>query len=217
MRREKIKGLEFERDLAMERLKNKRRADSAPEEAPGGKSRSTGPTQCTDPISTPGLDAMMAAVTAPRPCPLTGNALSASGLPVSKKFNPKAFNPPLLQSVRSKDRKPPPQMVDAMTAPAPISAIRQYHSAIQPNQPDMQQLQPTLQPNQLALQQHHAAIQSSQPAIQLPQPEVQQFQPAILPHQPVVRQGQPAVQQHHARFNRPTEYSKTIVRVQGTS
>jgi hypothetical protein len=85
-------------------------------------------------------------------------------------------------------------MIDAMTAPAPITAIRQYHSAPQLNQPAMQQLQPTVQPNQPALQQHHASIQPNQPANQLPQPEVQQ---------------------HHARFNRPTVYSKTIVRVQG--
>ena len=85
-------------------------------------------------------------------------------------------------------------MIDAMTAPATITAIRQYHSAPQLNQPAMQQLQPTVQPNQPALQQHHASIQPNQPANQLPQPEVQQ---------------------HHARFNRPTVYSKTIVRVQG--
>ncbi len=92
LRREKVKSLEFEAALAIER-QNKRRADNVPEETLGGKARSTGPSQHRDANTTPGLDAMMAAVTAQRVWSLTGNVLrgnvlSASGLPISRKFNP---------------------------------------------------------------------------------------------------------------------------------
>jgi hypothetical protein len=100
LRREKVKCLEFEAALVIER-QNKRRAVDSPEEARGGKARSTGPSQHRDANSTPGLDAMMAAMTTQRVCPLTGNVMSASGLPISRKFNP-----PLLLSVRSMGRQP---------------------------------------------------------------------------------------------------------------
>ncbi len=62
LKREKIKSLEFEAALVIER-QNKRRAIDSPEEARGRKAISTGPSQHRDANSTPGLDAMMAAVT----------------------------------------------------------------------------------------------------------------------------------------------------------
>jgi hypothetical protein len=86
LRREKVRSLEFEAALAMER-QNKRRAMDSPEEAPVGKARSTGPS---------GYSNLNSAATAQRVCPLTGIVLSASGLPISRKFNPS-----LLLSVRS--------------------------------------------------------------------------------------------------------------------
>jgi hypothetical protein len=112
LKREKVKCLEFEAALAIER-QNKRRAVDSPEEARGGKTRSTAPSQIRDVNSTPGV--------------------SASGLPVSRKFNP-----PLLSSVRSKDRQPPQETINAMMAPPPMPSIQ-----IQPI------IQPMVQPHQI--------------------------------------------------------------------
>ena len=154
LKREKMK---FEAALMIER-QNKRRAIDSPEEARGRKAISTGPSQHRDANSTPGLDAMMAAVTTQRVCPLTGNVVSASGLPISKRFNP-----PLLSSVRSKDRQPSQEIIDAMMAPPPIPSI-QIQPMIQPLQPVIQPSQPMIQPYQPAIQQaiqqpvvHHAS------------------------------------------------------------
>ncbi len=51
---ERIKCLEFEAALAIER-RNKRRATNSPEDARGGKARSTGPEQHEDHKSTPAV------------------------------------------------------------------------------------------------------------------------------------------------------------------
>ncbi len=51
---ERIKCLEFEAALMIER-QNKRRASSSPEDARGGKARSTGPAQHEDHNSTPAI------------------------------------------------------------------------------------------------------------------------------------------------------------------
>ncbi len=111
LRREKVKCLEFEAALVIE-CQNKRRAVGSPEEARGGKARSTAPSQHRDADPTPGV--------------------SASGLPISRKFNL-----PLLSSVRSKDRQPSQEIIGAMMASPPIPSI-QIQPMIQPIQPVIQ-------------------------------------------------------------------------------
>jgi hypothetical protein len=135
LKREKVKCLEFEAALAIER-QNKRRAVDSPEEARGGKTRSTAPSQIRDVNSTPGV--------------------SASGLPVSRKFNP-----PLLSSVRSKDRQPPQETINAMMAPPPMPSI-QIQPMIQPHQ-----IQPMIQPHQIQpmIQPHQIQHASQQPVV----------------------------------------------------
>jgi hypothetical protein len=132
---EKIKCLEFEAALAIER-QNKRRASSSPENSRGGKARSTGPEQHEDLNSTPAIpqiNSSSSVATAPRMCPITGNrytvipTMSAAGLPVSRKFSP-----PLI-------RKPPQEMIDAMTAPPPIPSSQRVQPTDQPFQPVNQQ------------------------------------------------------------------------------
>jgi hypothetical protein len=125
---EKIKYLEFEAALVIER-QNKRRATDFPEDARGGKTRSTDPAQHEDHISIPVISVSSSVVTMQRVCPITGNRytvhpMSASGLPVSRKFSP-----PLIMSTRSKDRKPPQKMIDAMMAPPPIPTSQQIQPA----------------------------------------------------------------------------------------
>jgi hypothetical protein len=138
---ERIRCLEFEAALTIER-QNKRRAIDSPEDARGKKTRSTGPAQHVDHNSTPAINSLNPAATAlrvpaQRVCPITGNrynvlpTMSASGLPVSRKFNP-----PLIMSTRSKDRKPPQEMIDAMMAPPPIPSSQQIQPAKVP-QADM--------------------------------------------------------------------------------
>ncbi len=151
MRREKVRSLEFEAALAIER-QNKRRAIDSPEEAPVGKARSTGPSQRMDHNSTPGHNNLNSAATAQRVCPLTGNVVSASGLPISRRFNP-----PLLLSVRSKDRQPSQEIIDAMMAPPPIPSIQPVQSAIQPFQPVIQPYQPVIQQASQQPVVHHAS------------------------------------------------------------
>jgi hypothetical protein len=147
LKREKIRSLEFEKDLLIKR-QNKRRAIHSPEEAPGGKARSTSPSQFTDPNSTPGLNNMSSSATPQRACPITGNVLSTSGLPVSRKVNPA-----LVSSVRSKDRQPSQEIIDAMMQPAPIPGIQPSQPVIQQIQPVIQQFQPEIQHIQPAIQQ----------------------------------------------------------------
>ena len=203
LKREKIMRLEFEAALAIER-QNKRRAIDSPENARGGKERSTGLSQQGDHNSTPGLNSLNSAAATQRVCPLTGNILSssgqvslnpemtvqrlcpltgnsytvqptmsASGLPVSRKFNPS-----LCSSVRSKDRQPSQEIIDAMMAPPPMTST-------QLTQPVIQQDQPAL-------------------------PVAQQFQPVI---QQVIQQA--TAVQYASRFNRPTTYTRTIINVEG--
>jgi hypothetical protein len=162
--KERIKCLEFEAALAIER-QNKRRASSPPENARGGKARSTGPEQHEALNSTPAIpqiNSSSSVATEPRVCPITGNRhtaipiMSAAGLPVSRKFSP-----PLIMSTRSPGRKPPQAMTEAMMAPPPIPSSQQVLHANQPFQPVNQQ--------------------------------------------PVV----------HPRFNRPTTYPRSIIKIQG--
>jgi hypothetical protein len=111
--KERIKCLEFEAALVIER-QNKRRASSSPENARGGKARSTGPEQSEDHNSTPAvpgftpkINSSTLVATTQRVCPITGNRytvipiMGAAGLPVSRKFSP-----PLVMSTRSTGRKP---------------------------------------------------------------------------------------------------------------
>ena len=145
--KEKIRCLEFEAALTIER-QNKRRAIDSPEDARGGKTRFTaGPTKHVDPNSTPGRNSSNSVATTQRVCPITGNSytvlptVSASGLlSVSRKFSP-----PLLSSARSRDRKPPQEMIDAMMAPPPIPSSQQIQPAIQPFQPVILPYQPVVQ------------------------------------------------------------------------
>jgi hypothetical protein len=137
---EKIKCLEFEAALAIER-QNKRRASSPPENARGGKARSTGPEQHEDLNSTPAIpqiNSSSSVATEPRVCPIP--AMSAAGLPVSKKFSP-----PLIMSTRSPGRKPPQAMIDAMTAPPPKPSSQRGQPANQPFQSANQPFQPVNQ------------------------------------------------------------------------
>jgi hypothetical protein len=139
LKMERIKCLEFEKDLLQER-ENKRRAQISPEEAPDGRrARSTGHALIVD----------LARSRSP-----TDNTTSSSGLPLSKKFNPR-----LMSSVRSKDRQPSQETIDLMILPAPIPGrrtIQPVQEVIQPvqetNQPVQQINQPVQQTNQLVQQ-----------------------------------------------------------------
>jgi hypothetical protein len=189
---EKIKSMEFQRNLLVER-QHKRRALHSPEEAPGErKVRTMGHSLFTNPPSTvinstPSDDNASSAKDStrndsthklfntslssapPRICQITGHStaelsnmssssayipytsritgppMSASGLPISKKFN-------LISSVRSIDRQPSQHMIDARSQPPPIPAIQQIQPAAQQTQPTLQQMPP-------AIRQTHTAVQ----------------------------------------------------------
>jgi hypothetical protein len=128
LKMERIKCLEFEKDLLQER-QNKRRALSSREEAPDGRrARSTGHALIVD----------LARSRSP-----TDNTTSSSGLPLSKKFNPR-----LMSSVSSKDRQASQETIDLMMLPAPIPGRR----TIQPVQEIIQPVQETNQPVQQIIQ-----------------------------------------------------------------
>ncbi len=170
-------------DLLQER-QNKRRAMNSPEETPDGRRART-----TAHSLIMGLSRKETAPSSP-----TGNVMSSSGLPISRKFNP-----PLLSSVRSKDRQPSQEIIDAMMQPAPMPVAQHIQPVTLHIQPVAQHIQPV--------------------ALHI-QPVAQHIQPVVQHIQPIAQQAQPAIQQtqqaqpqlHTLHFNRPSEYPRNIVR-----